>query len=251
MSGRSVRPRRVLRLTYRSGTRGWLSVLKTSGGLKMPAPAPLTSGASRGSPRAPVSIRSTGRLPRCQRQEVGLTGGGPYDRVMPMDAALLVERDREFDAIAELLAAARAGTGRAVLIEGPAGVGKSSLLAAARDEGHDLRVLSARASELEREFPLGVARQLLEPVLAGASDDERAALLSGAGALGAGVLGQPSGDAAETPAALHGLYWVTANVASLRPLLLLVDDLQWADLTSARWLTYLSARLEGVPLALV
>jgi hypothetical protein len=54
-----------------------------------------------------------------------------------------------------------------------------------------MRVASARCSELEREFPLGIVRQLLEPVLAGATVKERRTLMVGAAELGARVLGQP------------------------------------------------------------
>ena len=170
-----------------------------------------------------------------------------------MDATPLVERERELEAIEELLAGVRAGAGGTLLIEGPAGIGKSSLLAAARGLAGDARVASARGSELEREFPLGVVRKLLEPVLASATEDESRALRAGAGALGAAALDQPHsarGERAETATVLHGLYWLAVNLASLRPVVLLVDDVQWADLTSLRWLAYVAARLDGVPLGL-
>src|SRR5262249_31675016 len=111
-----------------------------------------------------------------------------------MNASPLLERDVELARIDELLAAARAGDGRALVVEGPAGIGKSSLLRAARAAAADMRVASARCSELEREFPLGVVRQLLEPVLAGTPVEERRRLLPGAAELGARVLGQqPAG----------------------------------------------------------
>ena len=84
----------------------------------------------------------------------------------------LVEREREVAALAALVDAVPAGEGRAVLIEGPAGIGKSALLALGRQraaEGGAL-VLAARGSELEREFPFGVVRQLLEAVVTGNGD---------------------------------------------------------------------------------
>ena len=171
-----------------------------------------------------------------------------------MEASPLLERDLELATIQELLGAVGAGAGRVLVIEGPAGIGKSSLLSAARAAGSGMRVASARCSELEREFPLGVARQLLEPVLADAAAEERRTLLLGAAALGAQVLGESASsteEVADTAAALHGLYWLTANAASLRPLLVLVDDAQWADVISLRWIAYLAARLDGIPLALV
>ena len=51
--------------------------------------------------------------------------------------------------------------------------------------------------------------------------------------------------------ALHGLYWLTANLAAERPLLVLVDDIHWADLASLRWLAYLAQRLDGLAVSLV
>ena len=87
-----------------------------------------------------------------------------------------------------------------------------------------------------------------------ASDDERSELLSGAGAIVERVLGPPEGahdEIGEAEAMLHGLDRFTVNLASRRPLLMLVDDAQWADQTSLRWLAYLVARIEGLPLVLL
>ncbi|MCA1698058.1 MAG: hypothetical protein LC790_03815 [Actinobacteria bacterium] len=50
---------------------------------------------------------------------------------------------------------------------------------------------------------------------------------------------------------LHGLFWLTANLAASAPLLLVVDDAQWADQPSLRLLNYLAARLEGLPVGLL
>src|SRR3954468_20302685 len=95
----------------------------------------------------------------------------------------LLERERELAAIDRLCRAARDGAGQALLLEGPAGIGKSSLLAAARTEGEaaGLRVLTARASELESGFGFGVVRQLFEPVLAGGGPRGRGGAGSGGG----------------------------------------------------------------------
>ena len=46
---------------------------------------------------------------------------------------------------------------------------------------------------------------------------------------------------------LHGLYWLTVNASSERPLVLAVDDLHWCDHPSLRFLAYLARRLEGLP----
>lgn len=172
---------------------------------------------------------------------------------MKVQAAPLVERELELETVERLLAGARAGSGGAVVVEGPAGIGKSSLLAAARTAAADLRVLSARGGELERELPFGVVRQLLESAVVTADAEVREALLAGAAAAARPVLfpADPATGAEPSFSALHGLYWLTINLADTQPLLVAVDDVQWADVDSLRWLIYLARRLEGVPLALV
>ena len=70
------------------------------------------------------------------------------------------------------------------LVEGPAGIGKTRLLAEARVRGQEAgaRVLFARAGELERDFPFGVVRQLFEAALADPAVRERAFAGAAAGA---------------------------------------------------------------------
>jgi DNA-binding CsgD family transcriptional regulator len=158
----------------------------------------------------------------------------------------LVERESDLGALAELLDGLVDGRSRAVLIEGPAGIGKSRLLAALRDGAaqRGIRALSARGSELEREFPFGVVRQLFEPVLAEVGRD---VAFAGAAEAARPVLEGDAGEGA-TFAVLHGLYWLTLNVGAERPLVLAVDDLHWCDRPSLRFLAYLVPRLEGAPL---
>lgn len=166
----------------------------------------------------------------------------------------LVDRDRE---VAELrLAASDAfgGVPRLAMIEGPAGIGKSRLLTEARRiaDGHGAITLTARGSQLEKEFGFGVVRQLFEALLTDPVERER--LLAGAAASAASVfdLGTDTGERGDhTFAALHGLYWLTANVAATRPVAIVVDDLQWCDTGSLRFLAYLVRRLDGLPVLLV
>jgi DNA-binding SARP family transcriptional activator len=162
----------------------------------------------------------------------------------------LVGRDRETTELASLTREALEGDGRVVLIEGPAGIGKSRLLAEARRRAEEsgARVLSAKASRLEGEFPFGVVRQLFEGVLADPPLRERA--LSGSAASAAPVFAAVDEGAASF-AALHGLYWLTLNLAAERPLALAVDDLHWCDVASLRVIAYLARRLEGQPVLLL
>ncbi|HEY4863928.1 MAG TPA: AAA family ATPase [Candidatus Dormibacteraeota bacterium] len=176
---------------------------------------------------------------------------------------LLLERDRELKRIGRCLQRAEQGHGGALVVEGPAGIGKTVLLAAARDgaDAEGFRVLRARGAELEREFAFGVVRQLVEPVVARASEQERARLLEGAPGVAARLLGLPGlGDvvAGGTPAApdpsfavLHGLYWLCANLAAERPLALVVDDAHWADGASLRFLAFLLPRLDELHAAVL
>src|SRR6266516_2061407 len=168
----------------------------------------------------------------------------------------LLERDAELGALENLVGSGDAG-GVLMAIEGPPGIGKTALMAEAKSRGNEagMRVLSARGSELERAFSFGVARQLFEPLLASLSEEERADALAGAAALSERLF-DPAHLAAESSAdsslaTLHGLYWLTANLAAQRPLLLTLDDLHWSDLPSLRFLAYLLPRMEGLAVGVV
>ena len=171
----------------------------------------------------------------------------------------LLERDAELAAVEGLVdgLVGTAGRARLLAIEGLPGIGKSALIAAAKARAHaaGAEVLGARGSELERSFSYGMVRQLFEPFLASQPGEERAELLGGAAALAeplfdpAQIEADPAADA--SLATLHGLYWLTANLAARRPLLLALDDLHWCDLPSLRWLAYLLPRMEELDLSLV
>jgi DNA-binding CsgD family transcriptional regulator len=164
----------------------------------------------------------------------------------------LLERRVELDRIDQLVEAARSGSGRVLAIEAEAGGGKTALLEVAKQRASErrLRVLSARASELERDFAFAVVRQLFEPVVVAANAKERRALSEGAARLGVAALSPTDGDdelrVEDSFAALHGVYWLAANLAARQPLLLAIDDLHWSDLPSVRWLAYLLPRLDGI-----
>jgi DNA-binding CsgD family transcriptional regulator len=164
----------------------------------------------------------------------------------------LLERAGELEQFESLIARAGGGRGGLVVVEGPAGIGKSRLLAEVRSRSAgSMGSLSARGSELEREFPFGVVRQLYEPLLADAA--ARARLLADAAAAAAPVFDDAHADSAGGDvsfAALHGLYWLTVNAAGERPLLLAVDDLHWCDRPSLRFLAYLARRLDGTSVVL-
>ncbi|MGH2955741.1 MAG: AAA family ATPase, partial [Solirubrobacterales bacterium] len=87
----------------------------------------------------------------------------------------LLERELELEQLEDAIERALGGAGELLLVEGPAGIGKTSLLRAAREIAAErgMRALTARATELEREFPFGTVRQLLEPPLRSAPPERR------------------------------------------------------------------------------
>jgi DNA-binding CsgD family transcriptional regulator len=168
--------------------------------------------------------------------------------------AWLLERDAELARADRGFGCLGGGVGSAVVVEGPAGIGKSELLAAvgAAAQTRGFGVLRARGSEFEGEIAFGVARQLFEPMIRAASPGERRRLLDGVARVGAHALGVASGEPpADRFAAIHGLFWLCANRAELGPLVVVVDDVQWVDDPSLSWLGYLARRVGDLPLALV
>ena len=85
---------------------------------------------------------------------------------MRMDGPMaLAERDGELAVIHEVLAAAAAGRGVAVLVEGPPGIGKTALLQYAADHASGFRVVHVTGAEAEMELPFAGVHQLSASVL--------------------------------------------------------------------------------------
>jgi DNA-binding NarL/FixJ family response regulator len=168
--------------------------------------------------------------------------------------AVLLDRDAELAELGRRLAAARAGSGRVIVIEGPAGIGKSTLLAAA---GRIARVdgamfLLARCSPLEQHAAWGVARQLFEPVRIRPEWPE---LTVGAAGLAERALAPEAGEPARAGDAMHaaarGLVWLASNLSERAPTVLAVDDVHWADGPSLRWLALLARSLDELCLGVL
>ncbi len=172
----------------------------------------------------------------------------------PEPRGRLLERGDDLALVEGLLVAAAAREGSVGVVEGPAGIGKTVLLDAGRRfaGARGMCVVQARASELEREFAYGVVRQLLEPTVARLSAGERTILFEGAARPAASVLGAEhvAGSNASF-GILHGLYWIVVGLASREPLVLCVDDVQWADLPSLRFLVHLARRVEGLSVSVL
>jgi DNA-binding CsgD family transcriptional regulator len=166
----------------------------------------------------------------------------------------LLERDREMDQISAAISEAAAGRGGAIAIVAGAGLGKTRLAEEAAEAAVSagLTILKARGTELERDFPFALARQLFENELAGLQADGRDSMLEGAdaarAALGLERVGEQPPD---TFAVLHALYWVLAALADRSPLLLVVDDAHVADPASLDYLSFLLPRLDELPVLLI
>jgi len=153
----------------------------------------------------------------------------------------------------EAVSGAASGAGSLLLVErSRPGV----LDRAARDAaGQDADVLRARARGGDGACaPFDVARELFGPAVAALGPGEREAILVGAPRLAEPLL-TPGGDPQPPPggevATIHGFYWLAANLADRRPLVLLVEDAHRADLPSLRLCLYLAQRIEELPVVLV
>ena len=149
----------------------------------------------------------------------------------------LLERDAAAVCIAAAVERASTGRGGVVLVSGPPGIGKTSVLRAAVAQLAGMTVLRATCGDLERDHPFGLARQLLYGAARsgahGAADRALAALTGPASAV-------HRDDAMRD--VIEGLTWVVADLADERPVVVAIDDLQHADEPSLRWLEALSRR---------
>ncbi|WP_327587989.1 LuxR C-terminal-related transcriptional regulator [Nonomuraea sp. NBC_00507] len=149
-------------------------------------------------------------------------------------------RDRRVECavLDRLLADVRSGPGRALLIRGEAGVGKSALLDYLVGRSTEYRVARAAGVESEMEVPFAGLHQLCAPMLD--LRDRIPAPQSDALAIAFGYsVGSPPDRFLLGVAVLSLL----AVVSEDRPLLCVIDDGQWLDQASVQTLTFVSRRL--------
>ena len=146
-------------------------------------------------------------------------------------------REEELALLARLVAGLSEGVGGVVLVEGEQGIGKTSLLRAglAGAEAAGCRVLWAAADELGQRFPLQLMMECIGPVA------EVGELLTGR----AGVM---SGD--PVLAAVERLLAVVDRLCAASPVVLVAEDLQWADEASALVWSRLCQAVSQMPLLL-
>ncbi len=143
-----------------------------------------------------------------------------------------------------------------MVVEGPPGIGKTRLLAEAQAmaKGMGFGRLKAIGDEPERSLPWGVVRQMVERSLLRYHGETRKTILAGPPGVALRALEEvpePGADEVALARTLHKLWWVAADLSAERPVLITVDDAQWADVPSLRFLAYLSRRLSDLSIALV
>jgi AAA ATPase domain len=150
----------------------------------------------------------------------------------------LVGRSRELDAVRRRLARDRAAGAEVVLIEGEPGIGKSRFLAEVLADPAGLRPFRADADELERTRPFGPLADALgcRP----ASPDQ----------LCAEIAGLIDGGAAEFRI-VERFAELLERMALEGPLLVAIDDVQWADPSTVTALRFVTRHLLDVPVSFV
>ncbi|HET9849129.1 MAG TPA: AAA family ATPase, partial [Candidatus Dormibacteraeota bacterium] len=159
----------------------------------------------------------------------------------------LVGREPEIGQVESVLANA-ADRGSALLVSGPPGIGKTSLLELAARQAQDrgYRVLAVTGVESEADLPYAGLQQLLQPVLAAAGrlpDPQKTALLT--------ALGMRAGPAPDVFLVALAALNLIVEVGGDRPIVVVADDVQWLDVPTSSVLAFISRRLESTHTLLV
>src|ERR1700751_3846156 len=172
------------------------------------------------------------------------SGAGMHTRSEPTPA--LVDRQRERQALDGLMEDLRSGRGRALVVRGEAGVGKSALLEYAAGAAADMRVARAAGVESEMELAFAGLHQLCAPLL------DHLERLPGPQEAALGVaFGLRAGGAPDRFLVGLAVLTLLSEAAENRPLLCLVDDAQWLDRASAQVLAFRARRRLADPVGLI
>src|SRR5918997_2215197 len=149
----------------------------------------------------------------------------------------LVRLERLVDGVSE--------HGGALLVRGEAGIGKSTLLAAAswRAEAAGMRVLRATGVQSEAQLPFAGLHQLVMPVLGHAEHlpaPQRTALLA--------AFGMVEAEVTDRFLVALALLELLSDVAEQAPLLVVAEDAQWLDRSTVGVLAFVARRVEHEPI---
>ena len=176
---------------------------------------------------------------------------GPMATLAP--SPRLRGREVELEALGDAFDQVALGHPAIVLVEGEAGIGKTRLLAEALDDARarGLEIVSGRAQELERTRPFGVLADTL--ACSGSSPDPRRRAIAELLALHPGNRGSVtvSSDPGLQFQVVDAFADLIEGLAFRRPLVVALDDLQWADPSSLLTLGALGSRQGDVPVALL
>jgi DNA-binding CsgD family transcriptional regulator len=155
-------------------------------------------------------------------------------------------RRKQCDALDGLLADARAGRSRALVVRGEPGIGKTALLKYAADTALDFQVARAVGVESEMELPFAALNQMCGRMLS------RLDRLPGPQRDALGVaFGLRSGSAPDRFLVGLAVLGLLSDVAVDQPLLCLIDDAQWLDRASAQALAIVVRRLDADSVAVI
>ncbi|MEV5571946.1 AAA family ATPase [Spirillospora sp. NPDC052269] len=158
----------------------------------------------------------------------------------------LLNRHRERAELDGLLGDVRSGRGRALMLRGEAGVGKSALLRHTVGRAADMRVVRTVGTESEMELAFAGLHLLLTPLL------DRVEKLPGPQRDALAVaFGLREGDAPDRFMVGLAVLTLLAEAAEERALLCVIDDAQWLDQSSAQVLAFVARRLLAEPVGLI
>lgn len=179
-------------------------------------------------------------------------------------ARTLVGRDTLLQELRAALDAVVGGRGRTVLLTGPSGVGKTRIAAELRQLGQKkgFGVASASANPVERDIPYALVAELFAPLLRTLDPATLATVTRGQAAALAAVfpmletLHRPGVADTMTPEErkarmLWALSQLVARLTAKRPLIVVADNLQWADAGSIELLHFIARQCAGEALLVV
>src|SRR5580692_4677398 len=181
-------------------------------------------------------------------RRAGSIGAGPMARHSPVRGRVtgLTGRRSERDVLDRLIDAVRAGEGRALVVTGEPGMGKTALLDYLAGHAAGFRVARVMGVQSEMELAFAGVHQLCAPMLDHVDHlpvPQRDALRT--------AFGLSAGAPPERFLVGLAVLSLLSEVAGEQPLVGLVDDQQWLDRASAQVLAFVARRLGAESVGLV